>query len=109
MAMRVPDSMPVLTRGKHKRPRNGACLMEYVSVLAGGPFTDAPACTDPTLATIARSVNDYSGDQQRQRLAILASDLTVAGPLDRVRSAGAGPPLPADRAAATRAGHAAGS
>jgi hypothetical protein len=76
---RVPDSMPVLTRGKHHRPRNGACLMEYVSVLSGGPFTDAPECTDPVLAAIARAVNDYSGDAMRQRLAVLASDLSVSG------------------------------
>jgi hypothetical protein len=74
--------MPVLTRGKHRRPRDGACLMEYVSVLAGGPFTDAPRCTDETLAAVARAVNDYSGDTNRQRLAILASDLTTAGPLE---------------------------
>jgi hypothetical protein len=74
--------MPVLTRGKHRKPRHGACLMEYVSVLAGEAFTDAPRCTDPTLAAIARAVNDYSGDEQRQRLAILASDLTTAGPLE---------------------------
>jgi hypothetical protein len=82
MSRRVPDSMPVLTRGKHKRPRHGACLMEYVSVLSGGPFTDEPACTDPTLATIARAVNDCSGDETRQRLAVLASDLSVAGRVD---------------------------
>jgi hypothetical protein len=81
-ALRVPDSMPVLTRGKHRRPRNGACLMEYVSVLAGEPFSDAPACTDPVLGAIARAVNDYSGDDMRQRLAVLASDLTTMGPLD---------------------------
>jgi hypothetical protein len=74
--------MPVLTRGKHRKPRSGACLMEYVSVLAGGPFTDSPRCTDPTLATIARAVNDYSGDEMRQQLALLASDLTIAPPLD---------------------------
>jgi hypothetical protein len=80
-SVHVPKSMPVLSRGKHRRPRNGACLMEYVSVLAGGPFTDSPICTDPTLAVIARAVNDYSGDEMRQRLAILASDLTVAGPI----------------------------
>src|SRR4051812_698481 len=79
--MRVPDSMPVLTRGAHKRPRHGACLMEYVSVLAGDSFSDSPASTDPTLAAIARAVNDYSGDEQRQRLAVLASDLSVAGPV----------------------------
>jgi hypothetical protein len=83
--MRVPDSMPVLTRGKHRKPRNGACLMEYVSVLAGGPFTDAPACTDNTLGAIARAVNDYSGDAMRQRLALLASDLSIAGPLELAR------------------------
>jgi hypothetical protein len=81
MALRIPDSMPVLSRGKHRKPRNGACLMEYVSVLAGGPFSDAPRCTDPTLAAVARAVNDYSGDEMRQRLAVLASDLSVAGPL----------------------------
>jgi hypothetical protein len=80
--VKVPAAMPVLTRGKHRRPRHGACLMEYVSVLAGEAFTDAPDCTDPTLAAIARAVNDYSGDGQRQRLAILASDLTTAGPLE---------------------------
>jgi hypothetical protein len=80
--MRVPDSMPALTRGKHRRPRNGACLMEYVSVLAGVPFSDAPKCTDRLLAVIARAVNDCSGDAMRQRLALLASDLTTAGPLD---------------------------
>jgi len=77
---RLPDAMPVLTRGAHKKPRHGACLMEYVSVLAGDPFSDSPACTDPTLAAIARAVNDYSGDEQRQRLGRLASDLSVAGP-----------------------------
>jgi hypothetical protein len=80
--MRVPDSMPVLTRGKHRRPRNGACLMEYVSVLAGQTFSDSPECTDRTLAVVARAINDCSGDVMRQRLALLASDLTTAGPLD---------------------------
>jgi hypothetical protein len=74
--------MPVLTRGAHKKPKHGACLMEYVAVLAGGPFTDSPSCTDPVLAAIARGVNDYSGDAQRQRLGRLASDLTVAGPIE---------------------------
>jgi hypothetical protein len=73
--------MPVLRPGKHLRARNGACLMEYVSVLAGESFGDAPKCTDPTLAAIARAVNDYSSDEGRQRLAPLASDLAGAGPI----------------------------
>ncbi len=80
--MRVPSAMPVLMRGKHRKPRHGACLMEYVSVLAGEAFSDAPRCTDPTLAAIARAVNDYSGDAKRQRLGLLASDLTTKGRLE---------------------------
>jgi hypothetical protein len=78
----LPGSMPVLSKGRHRRPRRGACLMEYVSVLAGERFSDAPACTDPVLTVVARCVNDYSGDLRRQRLALLASDLTCAGPAD---------------------------
>lgn len=78
----VPDAMPVLSRGRHRRPRHGACLMEYVSVLAGERFSDAPRCTDPTLAAVARSVNDYSSDESRQRLALLASDISVTAPAD---------------------------
>jgi hypothetical protein len=56
--------------------------MEYTSYLAGEKFSDAPECTDRTLAVIARAVNDYSGDSSRQRLALLAADLTMAGPAD---------------------------
>jgi len=78
----IPDAMPVLSRGRHRRPRQGACLMEYVSFLAGERFSDSPECTDPTLAVIARAVNDYSRDGARQRLALLASELTTLGPLD---------------------------
>ncbi|MGH3656262.1 MAG: hypothetical protein ACRDUA_06355, partial [Micromonosporaceae bacterium] len=53
--------------------------MEYVAVLAGEPFSDAPACTHPVLATIARLVNDAAGDTDRPRLAVLAPDLAGAG------------------------------
>ena len=31
----VPEGMPVLTAGGHRGPEHGACVMEYVSVLAG--------------------------------------------------------------------------
>jgi hypothetical protein len=74
--------MPVLSAGKHSRPKHGACLMEYVSVLAGRRFSAKPACTDRTLAAIARAVNDYSGDAARQDLATYAGALTTAGPLE---------------------------
>jgi hypothetical protein len=73
--------MPVLSAGKHSRPSQGACLMEYVSVLAGRRFSAKPECTDRTLAAIARAVNDYSSDAARQQLGCYAGVLTTAGPL----------------------------
>ena len=73
---RVPDQLPVLTRGWHRGPEDGACVMEYVSVLAGVRFTDHPRCTPPALAALARLVNDRIGDDDvRSRLALLAPDL----------------------------------
>jgi hypothetical protein len=74
--------MPVLSAGKHSRPSQGACLMEYVSVLAGRRFSAKPECTDRTLAAIARAVNDYSSDRARQHLAGYAGALSTARPLE---------------------------
>ena len=75
---RIPDALPFLSPGRHRRRRRGVCLMEYTSILAGERFSDHPRCTDPVLAAVARAVNDYSGDAARQRLAVIASDLTTA-------------------------------
>jgi hypothetical protein len=77
---RVPDQLPLLQRGRHRRPEDGACVMEYVSVLAGAPFTDHPRCTHPALATLARLVNDWIDDERaRSELARLAPDLIGTG------------------------------
>lgn len=72
----VPDQLPLLTRGWHRGPEDGACVMEYVSVLAGSRFTDHPRCTPPALAALARLVNDrIVDDGVRSKLALLAPDL----------------------------------
>jgi hypothetical protein len=72
----VPDQLPVLSRGWHRGPEDGACVMEYVSVLAGTRFTDHPRCTPPALAALARLVNDrIVDDGVRSELALLAPDL----------------------------------
>jgi hypothetical protein len=68
---RTPDLVPVLSRGKHRNPRRGACFMEMASYLAGERWSDHPACTHPLLAGLARLVNDHSSDAGRQRLAVL--------------------------------------
>lgn len=63
--------LPVLSRGKHRRPRKGACFMEFASYLAGERWTDHPACTHPLLASLARMVNDAVSDEHRPRLSAL--------------------------------------
>jgi hypothetical protein len=50
----LPERLPQLRPGWHLGPDDGACLMEYVSVLAGVPFTDSPRCTDSLLAALTR-------------------------------------------------------
>jgi hypothetical protein len=66
-----PDLFPMLSRGKHRNPRTGACFMELASLLAGERWSDHPACTHPLLAAVARHVNDYTSDAGRPRLADL--------------------------------------
>lgn len=63
-----PDVMPVLSPGKHRNPRQGACFMEFASYLAGERWSDHPACTHPLLAFLARGVNDFTSDAARGKL-----------------------------------------
>jgi len=67
----LPDSLPMLSPGKHRSPRHGACFMELASLLAGEHWSDHPACTHPLLADVARLVNDHTSDAGRPRLAEL--------------------------------------
>lgn len=66
-----PAFLPILSRGKHRSPRSGACFMEFASLLAGERWSDHPTCTHPLLAAAARDVNDYTSDAGRPRLATL--------------------------------------
>lgn len=65
------DILPLLSRGKHRNPRRGACFMELASYLAGERWSDKPACTHPLLSHLARLVNDLTEDSDRPRLATL--------------------------------------
>lgn len=67
----TPELLPVLSRGRHRSARRGACFMEYASVLAGERWSDHPQCTHPALASLARLVNDCSSDEARNKLAPL--------------------------------------
>lgn len=82
-----PGIMPVLSRGKHRNPRRGACFMEFASFLAGEKWSDHPACTHPSLAALARLVNDWTSDTNRPRLAHLVPSvigLTSPVPDERI-------------------------
>ncbi|MGN9841974.1 hypothetical protein ACTMTI_27985 [Nonomuraea sp. H19] len=62
------DHLPVLSRGRHRNPKRGACFMELASYLAGERWSDHPACTHPLLAALARLVNDNTSDESRAKL-----------------------------------------
>ncbi|WP_250904972.1 hypothetical protein [Nonomuraea sp. NEAU-A123] len=67
--------MPVLSRGRHRNPKRGACFMELASYLAGERWSDHPACTHPLLAALARLVNDNTSDANRGRLVRLVPSI----------------------------------
>ncbi|GAA4087677.1 hypothetical protein [Nonomuraea soli] len=67
--------MPVLSRGRHRNPRRGACFMELASYLAGERWSDHPACTHPLLAALARLVNDNTTDARRGELVTLVPSI----------------------------------
>jgi len=67
-AIAVPDLVPTLSAGRHRSARRGACFMEFASFLAGERWSDHPNCTDPTLSTLARAVNDTVRDDRRGEL-----------------------------------------
>jgi hypothetical protein len=82
----APDLLPVLSRGKHKSPRSGACFMEFASHLSGEAWSDHPACTHPVLASLARMVNDCTSDEARPRLmSLIPSVIGLRGDDPRVR------------------------
>lgn len=63
-----PHPPAELTLGTHLAPEDGACLMEWVSALAGEPWTDHPRTTHPLLAHLGRLVNDAMSPHGRQAL-----------------------------------------
>ena len=78
----VPDGVPVLSRGRHRSPRKGACFMEMASFLAGERWSDHPSCTHPVLATLARCVNDMLDDTSRQRIGTMIPEVVGLNPHD---------------------------
>ena len=58
--MTTPDFLPTLSSGSHDAEQGEACVMEYVSMLAGEEWSDRPECTHPLLAHEARTAKTCS-------------------------------------------------
>lgn len=57
-----------LAPGGHDSPRDGVCVVELASLLAGERFSDRPACVDHVIGGYLRSLNDRVSHAERQRL-----------------------------------------
>lgn len=78
--MSVPESVPILSAGRHADPTSGGCFMEVASLLAGERWSDHPTSVHPTLGALARAVNDRTSDAARPALApLIPSTIGTAG------------------------------
>jgi hypothetical protein len=57
-----------LAPGSHSSPREGVCVVELASLMAGEKFSDHPRCVCDVIAAFLRSLNDRVGHSDRQRL-----------------------------------------
>lgn len=78
----IPDGLPTLAPGAHNEGDGKACVMEFVSVLAGEQWSDKPNCTLLPIAYVAQRVNDVLSDENRNRLLPLIPRLIGTNPDD---------------------------
>jgi hypothetical protein len=62
--------------GSHSSPREGVCVVELASLLAGEKLSDHPRCVCDVIAAFLRSLNDRVAHGDRQKLRPYA-DLTI--------------------------------
>lgn len=74
----IPDGLPSLAHGGHFQTEGKACVMEYISVLAGEEFSDTPACTNRHLTLAAQELNDLLRDEDRHLLVPFIGRLMAA-------------------------------
>jgi hypothetical protein len=57
-----------LSKGRHRSPTHGMCVMELASVLAGERFSDYPEAVCPVIGSLLRAYNDRLDQDRRQAL-----------------------------------------
>jgi hypothetical protein len=77
-----------LSRGSHRSPDEGACVMELSSMIAGEPFSDRPQSVCRVIASFLRAYNDVARDRDRQDLYRCAADVIgtrASGEIEQAR------------------------
>ncbi len=68
MVSAAPNYQTVrLSKGKHRSPEDGVCVMELAAML-GGYFSDRVHCVDPAIRAFMWGYNDHIDDDLRQDL-----------------------------------------
>ncbi len=78
-----------LSRGSHRSPDQGVCVMELASMLAGERFTDRPRSVSPVIRGFLRTYNDWLDDDRRQDLYAYAARVvgtSAPRPVERARA-----------------------
>jgi hypothetical protein len=74
-----------LDKGSHQSKDEGGCILEWVSYLAGEPWSDTPECVSPVIRQFCITWNDQLPDADRTRLLrpfLLKVQGTNTGPED---------------------------
>jgi hypothetical protein len=64
-----------LAPGRHRSPRDGVCVMELVSMLAGERFSDRPRTACPVIGSFLSAYNDAVDDLRRRDLLLYAPEV----------------------------------
>jgi hypothetical protein len=75
----------ILTTGSHAKNDNNACVMEFVSLLAGETWSDHPECASESITKLAIGINDNGDQSHRDRLKELAP--RIVGTRDKTKEA----------------------
>lgn len=78
-----------LSRGSHRSPDQGVCVMELASMLGGERFTDKPRSVSPVIQGFLRTYNDTLDDARRQDLYAYAARVVgtrAPRPVERARA-----------------------
>lgn len=68
-----------LSRGSHRSPSAGVCVMELASMLAHEPFSDRARTVSPVIGAFLRTYNDGVDDERRQDLCVVAPEVLGTG------------------------------